>query len=85
MMTVINLTAQFELKKIVNLSRRLIEEMGYTNKIWITIEKDKDSEFGSNVILVDVETQQKIKIDNQKLKRYYERKECKDLSDLLSE
>ena len=71
-MSVIDLTKDFELKKLVNLSKRLITEMNYTNLVFVTIEKDELADLGSSIVLVDPAAKQTLKINPDKLKKYYE-------------
>jgi hypothetical protein len=79
-MTVINLQKSFAIKQLVNQSRRLISEMGYDGKIAIVIEKNENNQLGADVVLIDKETSDRLIVNPEKMKAYYERQ---NLSDLL--
>jgi hypothetical protein len=83
-MSVINLSSEFEIRTLVNQSKRLVQEYGYQDQICVTLENDPEAELGSSVVLVDITTNEKLKVSPIKLKRYYERKDSQYLSDLSS-
>jgi hypothetical protein len=83
-MSVINLTNEFEIRTLLNQSKRLIQEYGYENQIRVTLEVDPEAELGSSIVLVDIATNEKLKVSATKLKRYYERKDNQYLSNLSS-
>ena len=78
---IIDCSIEFKIRQLVNMSQRLIKEYGYTGRIWVTIEEDADTALGYSVVLVDVATHEKLKVNADKLYAYYN---TKPLSEYLS-
>lgn len=80
---IIDCVVDFKLRQIVNQSRRLVKEKGCENSIWVVIEPDEESNLGYSVYFVDITTNDKIKVNPEKLANYYDRQNSQNLSDLL--
>jgi hypothetical protein len=67
---------------LINQARRLVRDLGYDNRVWVVVENDADMDLGYCIYFVDTTTHQRLKVDPERIQKFYEQQRHQDLSDL---
>jgi hypothetical protein len=76
----VDCSKEFELRKRINQSRRLVKEMGFDNRVVVTVEPDKNLTLNHKIIMIDITTGDRLVVDPQRLSEYYEHQNLSNLS-----
>jgi hypothetical protein len=68
---VIDRSNDFAVRKLVNMSKRLTKEKGVEHQVLVSIEADENSTIGYSIYFIDKATNQRMKVNPERLYAYY--------------
>jgi hypothetical protein len=63
MAEIIDCSIEFKIRQDLNRVRRVVDKLGYTQRVFLTIEPNEKSHTGYGIVVVDKDTNEQLAID----------------------